>query len=648
MIDKQQLLDRIDIVEYFTSEGAVVKKKGAEYKTCCLLHNEKTPSFTINAEKKLWNCFGCGKSGDVFTFEKEMYGLNFPQAIKKLGDRYGVYDLEGELDDVFESKPMPPKKSFPIELNISSIKRGVPSGCSETKTPTELSHVFGMDTECGGYQPLPPGHRAGIVDTKNIGVGLSHLNDVTTGSIGTPCGSQDIEWVYTDKDGNPLYKKVRHNGDKRQTRQYHLADGEWKMGLKGVVKTLYNLQELLETGEVCLCEGEKDVDTLNSLGHIAVTAGGSNDWKSQFSESFRDKGVILFSDNDKPGSDLRDQILQDLKGVVKWVKVVSHPQKFKDITDYLDQFTQMEEKADELNRLINGSGKLNKGFTEPLYSVEEQKETYREYIEFVHKTNASFDLGDVFPVLKDMIKPRMPGEFISITANTGTGKTALLQNIISKINIPTLFCQLELSVPRMFQRSMQIGQGVTGSTVWNDHRNGRKGYDLSNLSHSILCECPGLTIEKLYHYYDAMYTKYGWYPQVVYVDYLQLMTYQKTSQYERLSAIARELKTFANKKKIIVCAISQISNETKRREFSQKQVDAGLEQGELFLEDAKGAGDIGDSSQLALGLWRTSKESATLKILKDGDGGSTGEKISLDFDGPHLTFKQEGHYGERL
>ena len=61
-------------------------------------HDERTPSFKVNPRDKLYYCFGCEASGDVFRFVEEKEGLDFAAAVESLGERYGV-ELERENED---------------------------------------------------------------------------------------------------------------------------------------------------------------------------------------------------------------------------------------------------------------------------------------------------------------------------------------------------------------------------------------------------------------------------------------------------------------------------------------------------------------------------------------------------------------------
>ena len=78
-----QLIASSDIVEII-SKSVKLKKHGNEYIGCCPFHNEKTPSFYVNQEKQIYNCFGCNASGNIITFLKEHDHLDFLDAIEEL------------------------------------------------------------------------------------------------------------------------------------------------------------------------------------------------------------------------------------------------------------------------------------------------------------------------------------------------------------------------------------------------------------------------------------------------------------------------------------------------------------------------------------------------------------------------------------
>jgi DNA primase len=76
----------VDVVSGYTS----LRKRGVTYSGLCPFHQEKTPSFTVSAEKGLYYCFGCGEGGDLVRFLERMENLSFAEAIEQLAERYGI------------------------------------------------------------------------------------------------------------------------------------------------------------------------------------------------------------------------------------------------------------------------------------------------------------------------------------------------------------------------------------------------------------------------------------------------------------------------------------------------------------------------------------------------------------------------------
>jgi len=81
---------QVNIVE-LVSEYVRLEKKGKDYVGLCLFHQEKTPSFTVSERKQIFHCFGCGVGGNVFKFIMLTEGLSFPEAVRQLAARAGVF-----------------------------------------------------------------------------------------------------------------------------------------------------------------------------------------------------------------------------------------------------------------------------------------------------------------------------------------------------------------------------------------------------------------------------------------------------------------------------------------------------------------------------------------------------------------------------
>jgi DNA primase len=86
---KEEVRKTADIVEVI-GQYVQLKKRGHNYIGLCPFHSERSPSFTVNQDKQMYHCFGCGRGGDVFGFWMEYHNLSFPQSLKDLAERYNI------------------------------------------------------------------------------------------------------------------------------------------------------------------------------------------------------------------------------------------------------------------------------------------------------------------------------------------------------------------------------------------------------------------------------------------------------------------------------------------------------------------------------------------------------------------------------
>ncbi len=108
-----EIRERADIVE-LVSQYVSLKRSGANHSGLCPFHSEKTPSFSVNAARQFYHCFGCGVGGDVFSFLMKVEGLNFPEAVRRLADRYGIEIEEQKLSPEEERRQRQRDKLFDI------------------------------------------------------------------------------------------------------------------------------------------------------------------------------------------------------------------------------------------------------------------------------------------------------------------------------------------------------------------------------------------------------------------------------------------------------------------------------------------------------------------------------------------------------
>src|SRR5579864_3897225 len=84
-----EIQSKVDLLAY-VSQFVTLKKKGREYVGLCPFHAERTPSFSLNAEKQVWHCYGCDAGGDLITFVRRYENVDFPDALRMLAGRAGI------------------------------------------------------------------------------------------------------------------------------------------------------------------------------------------------------------------------------------------------------------------------------------------------------------------------------------------------------------------------------------------------------------------------------------------------------------------------------------------------------------------------------------------------------------------------------
>jgi DNA primase len=96
--DKERVREAVDMVDLVSSRTELRRAGPGRYKGLCPFHEERTPSFSVNADEGFYHCFGCGVGGDAFGFVMATEGLDFVGALESLAQRYGI-ELTVEDED---------------------------------------------------------------------------------------------------------------------------------------------------------------------------------------------------------------------------------------------------------------------------------------------------------------------------------------------------------------------------------------------------------------------------------------------------------------------------------------------------------------------------------------------------------------------
>ncbi|ART62144.1 DNA primase [Kushneria marisflavi] len=130
------LLARTDIVDVIGAR-VQLKKTGRNHSALCPFHQEKSPSFTVSADKQFYHCFGCGASGNALRFVMEFDRLNFPEAIEALAGRAGMeVPREGESDEQRQQARVQARRQEEavnlLELGTRFYQQQLASGASQS------------------------------------------------------------------------------------------------------------------------------------------------------------------------------------------------------------------------------------------------------------------------------------------------------------------------------------------------------------------------------------------------------------------------------------------------------------------------------------------------------------------------------------
>ena len=135
------------IVEVISSYASLTKA-GTNYKGLCPFHEEKTPSFVVSEAKKIFHCFGCGASGDVFTFLMKFERMSFQSAVRQLAKRQGISLPEKELSPEQRKRRSEREEQFSINQIAAQFYHEILLHNQRGKNAREYLQQRGIDTAC--------------------------------------------------------------------------------------------------------------------------------------------------------------------------------------------------------------------------------------------------------------------------------------------------------------------------------------------------------------------------------------------------------------------------------------------------------------------------------------------------------------------
>ena len=369
-----ELAERNDIVDVVSSYVRLNKRSGSNLFGLCPFHSEKTPSFSVSADKQIYHCFGCGKGGGVINFVMEIENLSFTEAVEFLAKRAGMTVPEQATDK--DAK----KRSRLLELNRDAARffheqLSTPEGKAATdymqkrRISPAVARRFGLGFAPESWDKLINAMREkGYSDYEMLDAGL-----VRRGKSG---GFYDLfrnrlMFPVIDVRGNVIGFSGRILGEGEPK---YLNTPETLVFNKSRNLFALNLAKKSKSGYIILSEGNIDVVSLHQAGFdSAVASLGTSLTPEQARIISRyTNQVIIAYDSDSAGVKAAQRAIGILEKLDLKVKVLKM-EEAKDPDEYIklrgpDAFRNLIEASE--NQIDYRLGQIRGKFD---LSLDEQK-----------------------------------------------------------------------------------------------------------------------------------------------------------------------------------------------------------------------------------------------------------------------------------
>jgi DNA primase catalytic core len=326
----QQTLLKSDYQEILFGDLKKLKKESnGQYIACCPFHDDENPSFSISADKPLWNCHGCGEDGNWVQYLEKKEGLNFKEALHKLAIDAGV-----------KMKDDPPKiEKTDIELmeaalNYYQVQIKTTLGKRTVKHLKQRGFKEDDIASIGfGYNP---GGKAVTEYLTGLGFSFSQINQVM--KYINYRDDYEVVIPYRDLSGNiaSIWGRNRHPDD----------GNKYKPFTSGATKdTLFNMDQVKGDKSIIVTEGFFDALLATARGVKVVAVIGSSITKNQI-KSAKELGVehmVLAFDADKAGID----------GTANAVSSLMEAKISSSVIEYTDEMSVFGAKLDPAQLICN-------------------------------------------------------------------------------------------------------------------------------------------------------------------------------------------------------------------------------------------------------------------------------------------------------
>ena len=337
-----ELIRRNDIVDVVGSYVALTKKSGNNLFGLCPFHSEKTPSFSVNSDRQIYHCFGCGKGGGVVNFIMEVERLSYPDAIHVLAKRAGL-----AVPDERTSQETQSRRARILELNRDAARffysellssRGETAQKYVVKREISKAMVtrFGLGAAPDSWNALADAmEKKGYTRLELIDAGLVKLSKNGSGGIYDLFRNR-LMFPVIDVRGSIIGFSGRILGDGEPK---YLNSPDTMVFEKSRNLFALNLAKKSKAGMLILSEGNIDVVALHQAGFdCAVASLGTSLTEEQARLMSRcSQNVIIAYDMDEAGARAAQRAIGLLERTGLQVRVL-RMHDAKDPDEYIRKF----------------------------------------------------------------------------------------------------------------------------------------------------------------------------------------------------------------------------------------------------------------------------------------------------------------------
>ncbi len=311
----ERVKDAVDMAE-LVGARTELRRAGGRMVGLCPFHDERTPSFSVNVDQKLYHCFGCGEGGDAIGFVQQTEALDFPGAVEFLAARYSVELKREEEDPQAEERRRRRERLLKLVERVTTFYERYLWEADEAEPARRYLADRGLSDQVLrdfriGYAPkawdrvMTAARRDGFTEQELAGAGLGRRG--RQGGFGDLFRGR-IMFPLADSRGRVLGFGARAMRDDQQPKYMNTPESL----LYQKRKQLFGLDRarapIAKARQVIVVEGYTDVLALHGVGvEQAVAIMGTALTAEQFADLARAAGqdgtIVLALDADRAGLD---------------------------------------------------------------------------------------------------------------------------------------------------------------------------------------------------------------------------------------------------------------------------------------------------------------------------------------------------------